>query len=427
MEKITKKSGSQYEIEIKLTKKETEKYLEQAIKNEIKKVKAPGFRPGKMPKKIYLQKYGIDSVYPTAVDLIVNDIYPKLIEDNKIQVVDYPNFDWSTMTISEDKGFHVKGTVDVMPEIELPDLEEIKAKVKKKDIKVSKKEIKDEINNILAQDATYKPAKDKPAKDGDIVVIDFEGFVNGKAFDGGSGKDYSLTLGSNSFIEGFEKQLEGHKAGDKVEVEVTFPENYPAEELAGKDAVFKCEIKELQKRSLPKLTEEKIKSIPGFEAKTKEELEEKIEEMLKSRKEQSTAYEYETAILEKIKNATKLNVPQNMIKEETEHTINNLQQTYQQQGFSLEMYLQMTGMDLDTFKKQLDIESELRVTRQIIIDSYLKNHDIKITKTEIKDEIKKLAEQYNITQKEINERLGEEKTPLIRDLEYRKAHDAIFS
>ncbi len=426
MEKINKKSSSQYEIEISLTAKELEKYLDKAILEDIKKVKEPGFRPGKMPKAIFLKKYGLEAVYPTAIDLILNDIYPKIIVDNKLDVVAQPEFDWSTMQIDKEKGFEVKGTVDVMPEIVLTDLEAVKSNIEKPVVKVSKSEVKKEIDNLLIKDAKYTAKEDYEAKNGDITVIDFEGFVDDVAFEGGKGQDHALTLGSNTFIPGFEDQLIGSKKGDKVDVKVTFPEEYQAPDLAGKEAIFKCEVKEVKKRTLPRLTDAKIKELEGFEVDNKEDLEKEIENKIKLSKESNLAFEYEKKVLDAIVKDIKLDVPTSMINNEVEHTIKNLEDNFKQQGFGLEMYLQMTGMDMDGLKAQVSVEAKDRIAKTLIIEQYIKDNDIKISAKEVNERMKKISKDYNISEEEILKQVGEDKAPIKRDLQFEKANEILF-
>lgn len=426
MEKIKKINNSQYEISIKLTGKEIEQYLDKAIQEDIKKVKEPGFRAGKMPKNIFLKKYGMEAVYPTAIDLILNDVYPKIIMDNKLDVVAQPEFDWASMKMDQKDGFEVKGTVDVMPEVTLGNIEEVKNKVKKPSVKVSKSEIKQEIDNILSKDAKYESKKDYEAKLGDITVIDFEGFVGKEAFEGGKGEDHALTLGSNTFIPGFEDQLVGAKAGDKLDVTVTFPEEYQATDLAGKEAVFKCEVKEVKKRTLPRLTAAKIEELEGYEAKTKEELEKEIENNILAQKENNASFEYEKAILKAMIKSTKLDIPTSMVNTEVDHTIQNLENNFKQQGFGLDMYLQMTGMDMEGLRNQMSGEASDRIAKTLIIEQYIKDNDIKVSEKEIDDRMKKISEDYKLSEEEIIKQIGEDKEPLKRDLQFEKANDILF-
>ncbi len=379
-----------------------------------------------MPKAIFLKKYGLEAVYPTAIDLILNDIYPKIIVDNKLDVVAQPEFDWASMKMDKEIGFEVKGTVDVMPEVVLNNIEEVKAKVKKPVVKVSKSEVKKEIDNLLEKDAKYTAKADYEAKSGDITVIDFEGFVDGVAFEGGKGQDHALTLGSNTFIPGFEDQLIGSKKGDKVDVNVTFPEEYQAPDLAGKEAIFKCEIKEVKKRSLPRLTPAKIEEFEGFEAKTKEELEKEIEDKIKLSKESNVAFEYEKNILDAMLKETKLDVPTSMVNNEVEHTIQNLEANFKQQGFGLDMYLQMTGMDMEGLKAQVSVEAKDRIAKTLIIEQYIKDKEIKVSDKEVKDRMKKISEDYNILEEEILKQVGEDKAPIKRDLQFEKANEILF-
>ncbi|MFV0289013.1 MAG: trigger factor [Mycoplasmatales bacterium] len=426
MEKVKKISNSKYEIEIDLTKEEIKKYIEQALTEDMKKVKEPGFRPGKMPKNIFLKKYGIAAVYPTAIDLIINDVYPKLITENNLKVIAQPEFDWTGVKIDENEGFSVKGSVEVMPEFEMIDFKKVKSSITKKEVKITKKEIKEEIDTLLAKDAKFEDKADYEAQNGDIVVIDFKGLLNGEAFEGGTAEGHSLTLGSGSFIPGFEEQLIGTKAGAEAKVEVTFPENYQAENLAGKDVVFECKVNAVKKRTLPRLTAKKIEELEGYEATSKEELETEIEKKLTTSRSQVVEFDYEKDVLTAMQKELALEIPKAMIEDETKHALDNFEANFKQQGLSLEMYLQMTGMTLDILKQQLNEESEKKIAKHLIIEKYLEENEVKISKKEIETRMEKLKEDYKLTEEQIIEQIGEDKKPLIRDLQYEKVNDLIF-
>lgn len=426
MENVKRISKSKFEIEIKLTGKEVKDYLDKAINDEIKNVKEPGFRKGKMPKNMFIKKYGVESVYPTAVDLILNDIYPKIITENKISVVAQPEFDFQTMKISEKDGFEIKGVVDVYPEFDLPDYKNIKKNIKKGTSKVTKKEIKEQIDGLLAKDSKYEAKDDYQAKNGDIVVLDFEGFVDGVAFEGGKGESYSLTLGSNSFIPGFEEQLVGLKAGEAKDVEVTFPTEYQSEELAGKDAVFKCVINEVKKRTLPRLTDKKIKEFQEYTATTREELEQEVEKKLLEQKNVSIDAQYEKNILNALVKAAELEIPTSLIKQEAENTIKNLEENFKKQGIGLDVYLQMTGMNMDILEEQINAESKDRLESQILLEKFLETEEIKISKKEIDEYMKKVMEDYKLDKETLLKQIGGTTEPLERDLKYNKARDILF-
>lgn len=416
---------STYAFKIKLNAKETKIYIENAMISEMKKISVPGFRKGKVPKNIFLQKYGIESVYPTAVDNILNTEYPKLIEKNEIKVIAQPEINWDNMKISE-SGFEVEGVVDIMPEFELGDYEAIKKSVKKDKTTVTKKEIKEVIDNELAKDSTYEVKEGSKASMGDMLVIDFEGFVDAEAFEGGKGEDYSLTLGSNTFIPGFEEQLVDSKVGDKKDVIVTFPKEYQAENLKGKEAVFKCEIKEIKHRKLPRLTVDKIKSFEGYEAKTKEELESAIEKKLQEQKELQVNQKYESEFLKKLVKKISLTIPNSMIEQETNSALENLKNNFKQQQIELDMYLQMTGMTLEGLKEQLNVESKYKLEKQLIIEKMVESQKPKVTKKEIDEKIEELSKMYSMKKEELLKQLGGTTDPIKRDIEFEKANDILF-
>lgn len=425
MEKIKKNNKSQYEIEIRLTAEETRPYIDRALAENAKRADEPGFRKGKMPVNMYVKKYGEESAYPEAIDLIVNDIYPRIIEENNLEVVDYPHFDWTKVKMGKD-GFEVKGTVDVLPEFDLPDYQEIKKSIKKPEAKVTKKEVKQEIDSLLAKDAKYEAKEDYAAKSGDIVVIDFEGFVDDVAFEGGKGESYSLTLGSGTFIPGFEEQLVGAKAGDTLEVEVTFPENYQSEDLKGADAIFKTTVHEVQKRTLPRLTDKKVAEFEGYGAKNKEELESAIEEQLKAQKAGQVEVEYEDEVINKVVKAAKLHIPQGMIDQETNHAIENLEQNFKAQGIELDMYLQMTGSSLDDLKGQFNDDSKKRIETHLIIDKIMKESNVEVSDKEVDERLKKLSKDYSMSEEEILKQIGGDTEAVKRDLQFEKARDLLF-
>lgn len=426
METIKKLNNSEYEISIKLNEKEVTTYIEKALEDQIKKVKEPGFRPGKMPKNMFLKKYGVESAYPTAIDLIINDIYPKIVEDNKLNTIDYPEFDWNNVVINE-KEFSVTGKVAVMPEFELPNIEEIKKTVEKEKIKVTTAEVEKEIENLAAKDAVYEDQEDDyEAQNGDVTVIDFEGFKDGVAFEGGKGEGHSLTLGSNTFIPGFEEQLIGTKKGESKDIEVTFPEDYQAEDLAGKPVVFKCKVNAVKKREIPTLSAKQIKEMPEFKATTKAELKKEIKENIEKQREAEVNAKYEKELVAKYVEAIDLIVPQAMINQETEHAIKNIEQNFKAQGFELEMYLQMTGSNLEEFKKQIDVESKERIEMHLLVDKVMKTEKIKVTDKEVKERLAKIIEDYKMEEEEVIKQLGGTTDPIQRDLQFEKARDILF-
>ena len=424
MKTSIKQSKNIVNFEIKLTKKELMEYLEKEVDNKIKTVKMDGFREGKMPKSMFLKKYGYESVFPNTIDKIINEGYFKILKDNDLKVISEPTIDWEKLMIDVEKGFEVKGNVELLPEIELKEYKDVYKQIKKATSKVTKKEVKEEIEKLLENKAIVE-IKEGKSKAGDTVIIDFEGFVNKKPFEGGKGESYPLTLGSNTFIPGFEDQLIGKEAGESVDVKVKFPEDYQVEDLKGKEAVFKTTIHEVKTKKIPKLTKEIIKEIPGFEVETKEELEKAIEEKILSGKKQQIENKFYNDLMVKLIKLNKIKAPEKLIERETDMAINQFSNQIQQQGISLDMYLQMLGMDIEALRKQMYDDSKRRIEESLLIDAIIKAEKIEVLEKDVKEKIKEIAEKQKMTQKEVKERLGDLNN-LKEQMKYDKAYKLIL-
>ncbi len=411
-------------LKIELTKEELAPYLEAALKNKINNIEVDGFRKGKMPKAMFLQKYSIAAVYPDAIDEVLNGVYPKLVVENKLNVIAAPEFNWETLKIDENEGFFVEGTVDIMPEFEVTGYKEAKDNATLEKVKVTKKEVETEIKKLVEHKATIE-VKDGEAEDGDIVVIDFEGFVDGEAFEGGKGDNYPLTLGSNSFIPGFEEQLIGTKEGDKVDVVVTFPAEYHAENLAGKEATFKCTVNEVKVKKAVRLTKEVIAEIQQFEASNKEELMEAVEADMLAKREQEAKNRYQNEIVEALIEKVGIVAPQSMIKQETDFTIENFKKQVSQQGIDFNMYLQMMGADEASLRTDIDNESKRKIEEMLLMDAIVKAENIEITDAEAEDKVNELAETANMSKEEVLNSLGNTDR-LKRDMAFDKAYKLVL-
>jgi trigger factor len=267
------------EIIISASKEAFAKYLEKAFKKNVAEVEADGFRKGKMPKEIFIKKYGVERLYPDAIDALLNEQYKILLDKEGIDPIAPINFDYEKMEADSEKGFKITGKVPVMPKIVLPDYRAIASGIKMDKVLVEPSEIDKRIDEILEQQAMVAVKNGKIAN-GDTAKIDFEGFLDGKPFDGGKGESYDLVIGSNSFIPGFEEKLIGAGAGDDIDVDVSFPKDYHAENLAGKAVVFKCHIHEVSEKIKTVLTEENVGEIQGYSAKSIAELRTEIEKAL---------------------------------------------------------------------------------------------------------------------------------------------------
>ncbi len=411
-------------LEINLTAKEVAPHIETALTEKLKTLKVDGFREGKMPKAMFIKKYGISSVYPDAIDVVLNSVYPKLIKDNKLQVIAAPEFKWDTMKMDEKEGFSIQGTVELMPVVNVEGYKEVSDKFKKDIVKITKKDIDSEITKLIEHKSIIE-IKEGQAEDGDIAVIDFEGFKDGVAFEGGKGENHPLTLGSNSFIPGFEEQLIGLSAGDSKEVSVTFPAEYQAADLAGQEVVFKCTVHEIKSKKIPTLTTKLIKEIKQYEANNKKELEEKIKESLVKQKNDAATSKYNNLVIQALIDKAGVVAPKSMIAQESEHTLENFKQQIKQQGMEFEMYIQMMGMTVERITEDIDKESKRKIEEMLIMQAVVDVEKFKVTKAEIDIKLNELVVETGMTIEEVKKAIGDDER-LKRDMIFDKAYKLVL-
>ena len=378
--------------EVKLTfKVEAEKFneaIKKVYKENSKYFQVPGFRKGKAPFAIVEKYYGIDMFYQDAFNDLVPPIYEKALEENNIDAISKPEIDIKNMKKDEDLEFVC--TVQTKPEIKLTKYKGVE--IPKIEHKTTEEDIEHELKHKQEQNARTVKVEDRATKKGDITVIDFEGFVDGKAFEGGKAEKYELELGSNSFIPGFEDQLVGMNVNDEKDINVTFPKEYQAKELAGKDATFKIKLHEIKEKNLPKLDDEFAKDVSEFD--TLKELKEDIKKRLDKQNENQTKREIEDAVLDAVAAANKFEVPEVMVHNEIHNMISDFEQQLYYNGLKLEQYMQMTGMTHDKFEEQYHEQAEKNVKAGLIIDQIIKDEKLAATEKEIDDKVKELAEAY---------------------------------
>ena len=347
-------SKNEKDIQIKIEGKEWEELLDKAFKKRIKTVKIDGFRPGKAPKDVFLKKYGKESLYMDAADFAADKAYMKMLDENKDlmeKLVARPDI---AIEEIDDKAISFKFTLTLRPEVKLGKYKDLG--IKKEKAKVSKKEIEESINNMRQRYAEDVIKEDKIA-DGDIAVINFEGFIDGKAFEGGKGENYSLKIGSGTFIPGFEEQLIGLSKDDEKDVVVTFPEDYHAKDLKGKEATFKVKVLEVKEVSIPELDDDFFADL-GMEGITnKEQLEAQISENLLARKEMESDNKYFDELLEAAAKNTEVDVPDAMVNDELDRMIKEYEQNLKMQGLTLEQFYQFTNSDEEALKGQMREEA----------------------------------------------------------------------
>lgn len=414
-------SKNEKKIEIKIEGKEWQDCLDKAFEKSNKKAKIDGFRPGKAPKDVFIKKYGLESLFMDAADFAVEEAYSKMLKENKEDVenlVARPDINISSI---DKDSISLNFVLTLRPEVKLGKYTDLG--VKKEKPKASKEEIEESINsmrNRFAEDII----KDGKIESGDIAVINFEGFVDGKAFEGGKGENYSLKIGSGTFIPGFEDQLIGLKALDEKDVKVTFPKDYHAEDLKNKEAIFKVKVIEVKEVSVPELDKDFFEDLGMEGITTKEELEKTVKENILARKEMECENKYLDALLEAAAKNTKVDVPEVMVNEELDRMIKDYSDHLRMQGISLEQFYQFTNSDEDALKNQMREEANKRVVYRLMLEEIAKKEKIEISDKEAKEEAKKLAEKYGVSEDEFLMNFGG--LDIVKyDLRMRKAMDVL--
>ena len=396
-----------------------QKGIDDAFKKTQKRITVPGFRKGHVPRAIFNQMYGEESLYQDALNDVLPDAYEAAIKETEIEPVDQPEI--SIESMEKGKPWTIKAEVAVKPEVKLGDYKGMS--VPKQDTEVSDADVDAELENKRQQQAELVLKEDEPAANGDTVVIDYVGTVDGEKFDGGSADNYSLELGSGSFIPGFEDQLVGHKADEDVDVKVTFPEDYHAKNLAGKEAVFNVKIHEVKEKQLPELDDEFAKDVDE-DVDTLDALKDKTKKQLQEQKEEAAKSAIEDAAIEAaVKNAEIEDIPQAMLDQDTDRQVQQYLAGMQQQGINPQMYFQITGTSQDDLKKQFANDADKRVKTNLVLEAIVKDADLKASDDDIKKEISDLAKQFGMEEDAVEKSLT--KDMLAHDIEIKKALDLV--
>ncbi len=388
-ENVEHLSENSVKLIIEVTASQFDDALDKAFEKVVKTIKADGFRPGKMPKAIFLQRYGIESLYQEALDIVFNDTYPKAVMEAKVIPTDEPKIDLDYSMLKKGSGFTYTATVDVWPEVQLGTYKGLE--VKPLSTKVTKKDVDEEVKKVLSNKAE-NVIKDSPAQVGDTVVIDFEGFVDDVAFEGGKAENYPLELGSKAFIPGFEDQLIGTKSNDEVEVKVTFPKDYQ-KDLAGKDATFKVKVHEVKEKVIPELTDELVEELEIENVKTKDEYLEHVKAELKDRKAKEAENHLVNTLVNMVCEGSKAEFPESLIRHGVENEVKRLEmQAKEYYKIPVEVLLQYSGIpSMDAFKK--DAEAYLRKTylQELVFEKIIELENIEASEEEIANEYLELA------------------------------------
>lgn len=375
--------------------------LDKAFKKVVKEINVPGFRKGKMPRKMFEQRFGAESLYQDALDFILPDAYASAVEEAGIDPVDRPEIDIEKMEQGENLIF--KATVTVRPEVTLGDYKGIE--VSKQDSNVTDEDIEAQLKEQQTRLAELVVKEDEAIVEGDTAVIDFEGFLGEEAFEGGAGEDHALEIGSGSFIPGFEEQLVGLKAGEQKDVVVTFPEEYHAAELAGKEATFKVTVKEVKGKELPELNDDFAKEIDS-EIEGIDALRTKLKVQAIEEKKNAAEAGFKDELVEKVAENATIDIPQAMIDAEVDRMLNDFAQRLQSQGMNLDLYYQFSGQDENALRAQMIEDANKRVKVSLTLEAIAEAEGLTASEEEVNAEIEKMSGQFNMTAEQIRTALG---------------------
>lgn len=413
---VEKLEKNMAKLTIEVPAEEVEKAIEKAYQKNKGSISVPGFRKGKVPRKMIEQMYGKEVFYEDAANLMIPTAYEAAYDECGEEIVSAPQI--AVTQLEAGKPFIFTAEVALKPAVKLGKYKGVK--VDKADLSVSEEEIDAALQKERESNSRTITVEDRAVKDGDMTVIDFEGFVDGVAFAGGKGENYPLTIGSGAFIPGFEEQLVGAAIGTETEVNVTFPEDYQAEELAGKAAVFKCTVKEIKEKELPELDDEFASEVSEFD--TLAEYKADIQKKLAEKKEAEAKNAKEDAVITAIIEDSDMDIPEAMIETQQRQMLDDFAQRIQMQGIQMEQYFQFTGMDAEKLKEQMKPQAVKRIQSRLILEAVADAEKMTATEEELEAELVKMAEAYQMEVDKIKEMLGEQETEQIKkDIAIQKA------
>lgn len=386
--KMEKIEANVVKFEVRVEAEKFTAALNKAYNKNKKNFNIPGFRKGKVPMAMVKKHYGVEVLFEDAINTVVSETYPTLIEENKLKPIDYPKID--VVEIGEGKDLVYTAEVTLYPEIELGEYKGLD--IKRKEVKVEDVEVEGQLKNMQQQNARVEVKEEGNVENGDIAVIDFKGFVDGVAFEGGEAKDYALEIGSGSFIDNFEDQLVGMATGEKKEIKVNFPENYGKEDLNGKEATFEVTVNQIKVKEMPALDDEFAKEVSEFETldELKADITKKIEETKKASVEREFEDELVTAVIEN----SKMDIPEIMVEKEIDMMVRDLENRLRQQGLSLEQYMQFTGNTEEKMRSYMKENADKKVKADLVLEAIAKAENIEATDEEIKEKANEIAKIY---------------------------------
>lgn len=417
---VEKLEKNMAKLTIEVSAEDLEKAIEKVYQKQKKQISIPGFRKGKVPRMMVEKMYGKEVFYEDAANDLIPDAYDKAVDECEEDIVSSPKIE--VTQIEGGKPFIFTATVALKPEVKLGEYKGVK--IEKIDRKVTEEDVMAEINRERDSNARNITVEDRPVKDGDMTVLDFEGFVDGVAFEGGKGEDYPLTIGSGAFIPGFEEQLVGAEIGSEVEVKVTFPEDYQAEELQGREAVFKCTVKEIREKEIPELDDEFASEVSEFD--TLAEYKEDVRKNLTEKKEKDAEAARENEAVQAAVEASEIEIPEAMLETQQRQMVDEFAQRITMQGMSMEQYMQFTGATYEKMIEQVKPQAEERIRARLVLEAIVKAENIAATDEEFEEELKTMAEVYQMEIDKVKELMGErEKKNIMQDLAVRKAAEFV--
>ncbi|MGE7918470.1 trigger factor [Viridibacillus sp. NPDC093762] len=399
--KWEKQEGNTGLLTVEVSAEKVNEALDQAFKKVVKQINVPGFRKGKMPRQMFEQRFGVESLYQDALEILVNGNYPLALDEAGVEPVDQPEIDFEA--INKNEAFTFTAKVTVRPEVTLGDYKGLE--VTKQDTAVTDEEIEVQLKEQQERLAELVVKENQAIVTGDTAVIDFEGFVDGEAFEGGKGDNYSLEIGSGSFIPGFEEQLVGAKSGEAKEVEVTFPEEYHAAELAGKKATFKVTINEVKGKELPELNDDLAKEIDS-EVEGLDALRTKLKEKTAADKATASETALRDELVEKAATNASMDIPEAMINTEIDRMMQEFTQRLQMQGMNLDLYYQFSGQDEAALRGQMKTDADSRVRVSLVLEAIAEAEKIEVTEEDLTAELEKMSAQFGMDAEQIKTALG---------------------
>lgn len=421
--KIENLEKNMVKFTIEVSAEEFDKYVEKAYLKQKGKISLPGFRKGKVPRKMVEKMYGKEVFFEGAANECIPAAYQNALEENKdVEVVSRPEID--VVTIKNGEPFVFTATVAVKPEVELGQYKEIS--IPKVSVRVTAKEVESALQEEQEKNARHIDVTDRAVKDGDEVLLDFDGYVDGKQFEGGKSENYPLTIGSGSFIPGFEEQLIGAEIGKDLEVNVKFPEEYHAADLKGKEAIFKCKINGIKERELPELNDEFASDVSEFD--TLEDWKKDIKEKIKKNKTDMAKNDQEQAAIDTVIENAKMEIPEGMLNLQLENMINDYAMRIQQQGISMEQYMQLTGLTKEKLNEQMKPEALKRIQSSLVLEAIAKQENLEVSDEDFDKKIEEMAKVYQMEAEKIKSFMGEnEKDQMKKDMLVEKALEFVIS